>query len=249
MFMMKLSIKAAQHLQSLVFPHACVLCGDTMQNAQGCCASCLQDLKVMPKFSCTSCGIPLDASLAPGPCGACLNKALPQQQTRHLYLYHGKVRDAILAWKLQGQDMGMQWLLQTAKQQLTSIFSPHDLLIPIPMPLYRMRRSGLHHSADLCQKIAALVGCDVHCQLLRRQGDDKRQSSLHGEARHSNLRKSFFITDQYHEILSALGKRGKIWVIDDILTTGATLRHACRAMKQTKQPIFAFSFARTWQDS
>ncbi|HID36200.1 MAG TPA: ComF family protein [Ghiorsea sp.] len=247
--MMKLSIKAAQHLQSLVFPYACVLCGDTMQSTQGCCASCLQDLKVMPKFSCLSCGIPLDASLAPGPCGTCLNKALPQQQTRHLYLYRGKVRDAILAWKLQGQDMGMQWLLQTATQQLTSIFSPHDLLIPVPMPLYRMRRSGLHHSADLCQNIAKLTGSRVQWQILRRKGDDKRQSSLHGKARQTNLHKAFSLADNHQDVLSSLDTRGKIWVIDDILTTGATLRHACRVMKQTKQPIFAFSFARTWQDS
>jgi len=249
MDMLKLSIKAVQSIQSLVFPHACTLCGSTIDCPHSCCESCLQNISIIPKYTCASCGIPLDASLAPGPCGSCLTKALPQQQTQHLYLYNNKVRDAILAWKLQGQDVGIQWLLDAAKQQITSIFSPHDLLIPVPMPLYRMRRSGLHHSADLCKKIAVIAGCSVDWETLRRTGNDKRQSSLKGKARQQNLRQAFTLSEHHSQAILRHHQYRKIWVIDDILTTGATLRHACRVMKKTKQPIFAFSFARTWHDS
>jgi len=249
MDMLKLSIKAVQSIKPLVFPHACTLCGTNIDSPHSCCESCLKNITIMPKFSCASCGIPLEASLAPGPCGSCLSQTLPQQQTQHLYLYDGKVRDAILAWKLQGQDVGLQWLLDAARQQITSIFSPHDMLIPVPMPLHRMRRSGLHHSADLCQKIAAISGCAVNWKTLRRTGIDKRQSSLQGKARQQNLRQAFALSERHSKGMINDNPYRKIWVIDDILTTGATLRHACRVMKKTNQPIFAFSFARTWHNS
>ncbi|MDQ7004211.1 MAG: double zinc ribbon domain-containing protein [Ghiorsea sp.] len=247
--MLKLSIKAALSLKSLIFPHACKLCGTNIDSPQSCCESCLQNITIMPKFNCASCGVPLEASLAPGPCGSCLTTALPQQQTHHLYLYEGKVRDAILAWKLQGQDNGMQWLLDAGKQQITSLFSPHDLLIPVPMPLYRMRRSGLHHSADLCQKVASISGASVNWEILRRTGNDKRQSSLQGKARQHNLRQAFTLSQSHIQHIIGSQQYRKIWVLDDIFTTGATLRHACLVMKQTKRPIFAFSFARTLHNS
>jgi predicted amidophosphoribosyltransferase len=116
------------------------------------------------------------------------------------------------------------------------------------MPLYRMQRSGLHHSADLCQKIVAQVGCSMDWQILRRKGNDKRQSSLQGKARAQNLRKSFTLAEDAKTRIKSYGATGKIWVVDDILTTGATLRHACAVARRTKQPIFAFSFARVLHD-
>jgi len=249
MSMSALSIKALQTAKNMVFPHTCPLCAKLMDEKEGCCAECLQSIAAISQYTCLSCGIPLNPTLAPGPCGACLKKPLPQQQTHHLYLYQGVVRDAILAWKLQGQDVALNFLLQAATPHLKQLISKDDLLLPVPMPLYRMRRSGLHHSADLCQKISNIVGCQIDTTILRRTGNHTRQSALQGKARSVNLRKAFMLRDTSSDKLSSFKDKGKIWVIDDILTTGATLRHACQVMQKTKHPIFAFSFARTWHDS
>ncbi len=165
-----------------------------------------------------------------------------------MYQYKSPVREAILAWKLHGDDSALVWLLHAAEQQLKTIFSTDDLLLPVPMPLPRMQRSGLHHSADLCQNIAARVGCAVDWQILRRKGNDKRQSSLQGKAREQNLRHSFTLAEDGIDRIQNHNIRGKVWVIDDILTTGATLRHACAAARQIKRPVFAFSFARVLHD-
>ncbi len=241
-----LSIKALSKLQSMVFPYTCPLCATPLDETEGCCSDCLQNISPIPQSTCLSCGIPLNPTLAPGPCGACLKKTLPQQQTHHLYLYQNVVRDAILAWKLQGQDMALNFLIQAATPQLKQLFSKQDILLPVPMPMYRMRRSGLHHSADLCQKIAHITGAQFNWQILRRKGVHQRQSSLHGKARQRNLHRAFQLSLSATSRLDTYSSKGKIWVVDDILTTGATLRHACQVAKQLKRPIFAFSFARTW---
>jgi len=241
-----LSMHMGRIIQASLFPEVCPLCAKAIKSSSGCCATCLQNIQTFPIYTCISCGIPLSASLAPGPCGSCLSRRLPQEQTQHLYVYDGVVRDAILEWKLEGNDVAMHWLLQAAKQQIQSVFSPHDLLLPVPMPLYRMRRSGIHHSADLCQCIARLVGCEVDWQMLRRKHDDVRQSSLQGKARQHNLKHAFTLSEDSQHKLKTRINLGKIWVIDDILTTGATLRHACQTVKKLKRPVFAFSFARVW---
>ncbi|MDX8380923.1 MAG: double zinc ribbon domain-containing protein [Ghiorsea sp.] len=241
-----LSMHVARIIQASLFPEVCPLCTKTIKNSDGCCATCLQNIQTFPIHTCLSCGIPLSASLAPGPCGRCLSHRLPQAQTQHLYVYDGVVRDAILAWKLEGNDVAMKWLLNTAKTQIQNIFSPHDLLLPVPMPLYRMRRSGIHHSADLCKLISCIVGCKVDWQILRRKKDDIRQSSLQGKARQRNLKDAFKLSEEKKDKILSRPNLGKVWVIDDILTTGATLRHACQTVKQLKRPVFAFSFARVW---
>ncbi len=249
MSMSLLSINLSSRVKQALFPNVCPLCAKHQEDEHGCCERCLQSISIMPQHVCQSCGIPLNPSLAPGPCGQCLRKPLPQQQTHHLYLYQDVVRDAILAWKLQGQDIALNFLLQAAEPQLQHIFSKHDLLLPVPMPMYRMRRSGLHHSADLCQKIVHATGANMDWQILRRKGVHQRQSSLHGKARQRNLHRAFRLSGQALSRLDTYPEQGKIWVVDDILTTGATLRHACQVAKQLKRPIFAFSFARTWHEN
>lgn len=250
--MLKLSTQMLQNLSDMLFPAACPLCGSILpaatSHADGCCGDCLKRIHTFPKHACASCGKPLPAALSPGPCGQCLQKPLPQLGTRSLYVYDGAVRDALLAWKLQGDSIALHWLITAASPALQQVFSRHDLLLPVPMPLARMRKSGLHHSADLCRAIAKQTGCTFDWQILRRsaaqQQHSLRQSALSGRARQRNLSKAFSLAADYRDKLNAHQPFSKIWVVDDILTTGATLRHACQTLHRAKLPVVAFSFAR-----
>jgi len=163
-----------------------------------------------------------------------------------LFAYKGGVRDALLRWKLGSDDAAIHWLLNVANGRLSEIFQPEDLLLPVPMPLSRMRKSGQHHAADLCRFISGVTGSTWDWGILRRRGVQERQSTLSGIARRKNLRKSFHVDEDYlASIRLNEGVAGKIWVVDDIVTTGATLHHAAKALRPLKQPVSAFSLART----
>jgi len=179
--------------------------------------------------------------IAPGPCGQCLKKPPPQDHMLSLYTYAGPVRTAILAWKLQSDDAGLQWLIRTAEAKLTTVFSPEDMLLPVPMPISRMRKAGRHHAADLCKMICRVTGSRMNYQILRRFGTQQRQSSLSRTARWNNVRKAFRVTD---DSLVHPDTGSRLWVVDDIRTTGATLHYACRALKSLSRPVHAFSLAR-----
>ena len=182
----------------------------------------------------------MPGDIAPGPCGRCLRKPPPQVHTETLYTYVGPVRTAILVWKLRGDDAGLQWLIDAAAARLTTIFLPGDTLLPVPMPISRMRKAGRHHTADLCQAICNVTGSQMNFNVLRRLGTQQRQSSLSRTERWHNLRKAFRVdSDHLH-----LDEGKRLWVVDDISTTGATLHYACRALKPVGYPVRVFSLAR-----
>ncbi len=196
---------------------------------------------IWPLEHCYRCGRILPAEMAPGPCGGCLRRPSPQQQTDSLFIYEGPVRQAILDWKLQGQDAGIHWLLDAAQARLQDLFDTNSLLLPVPMPLSRMRRAGRHHAADLCRAITQRSGGTMNWQILRRSGEQARQSSLSGKARWKNLRKAFAVNNDNR---SKIGTAQTVWVVDDIMTTGATMHYACRALRRTGIEVRAFSLAR-----
>jgi len=181
--------------------------------------------------------------LVPGPCGACLKNRPAQYSTLSLYTYQGVVRDALLGWKLQGQEAAIGWLLDIASHRLREMIAPDDLLLPVPMPLSRMRKHGKHHAADLCRMMAEDVGCRWDWRILRRTGEQKRQSSLSGVQRRKNLRKAFTIDADYWQQCDAVV--GRIWLIDDIITTGMTVHFASKALHSIDNKIHALSLTRT----
>ncbi|MFQ5344389.1 MAG: double zinc ribbon domain-containing protein [Mariprofundus sp.] len=239
-------IKMVNRLGGLLFPPACIFCHVPMSFGKGCCTACLENIEVWPHSACRRCGIPLPADMQPGPCGHCLQKPPAQHQTCSLYCYHGAVRDAILEWKLHGHDTGVRWLVDAAMPRLQNSLNEHSLLLPIPMPLSRMRKSGQHHTANLCKWLADGTECLWDWQLLRRIGEQPRQSALSGQARRKNLRKAFALADDYASRWQDLADRvTTIWIVDDILTTGSTLHFAARASLMLGVPINVLSLART----
>ncbi len=160
----------------------------------------------------------------------------------NLYVYAGPVRDAVLSWKLQGRDTGIRWLLDAAIPRLRQEIASDTLLLPVPMPLSRMRKSGQHHAANLCRWMAGELGCGWQWQLLRRKGEQPRQSVLSGAARRKNLRNAFVLSDDY---VQRVGDYASICIVDDIMTTGATLHFAALASRCLDIPVSVLSLART----
>jgi len=247
--MEKLSTKGADWVngvRDLLFPPVCLFCKEAGQQTIGCCANCLQQISVYSHTTCLRCGIALPESMAPGPCGSCLTHPPAQAQTHSLYDYRGSVRDAILEWKLQGHDAAVVWLVQAAIPKLRELIDQHALLLPVPMPLSRMRKHGQHHSANLCRLLADDLGCGWDWRILRRMGEQVRQSTLSGSARKKNLRKAFALATDYQRCWSEKFPAPRsVWIVDDVLTTGSTLHFASKASLKLGIEVNVLSLART----
>ena len=99
---------------------------------------------------------------------------------------------------------------------------PPDLIIPIPLHPRRKRRRGYNQSELLAAPLARDLGLPMNPRGLRRVRHTAPQVGLGPEERHDNVRGAFAADDSF------TGRR--VLLIDDVLTTGATMRAAAEAL-------------------
>lgn len=135
------------------------------------------------------------------------------QHIVHSMKFHGNSELCLM----MGRQMGLD-LLQSAR------FDDVDLLLPVPLhPLRRLRR-GYNQSQLLCQGIAAVFPRPVDTTSFRRSRYTRKQSLQHVQQRRDNVNGAFRVTRP-----DALEGR-HVLLVDDVLTTGATIRACCDAL-------------------
>jgi ComF family protein len=106
--------------------------------------------------------------------------------------------------------------------QKAKLDSHYYQIVPIPSSKTSQRRRGRSFIVDLCKEISTRTGLSVNdCLILSRKVSD--QSGLSRIERLSNMKDAFAL--KADAIV-----RGDLILIDDVVTTGATLREAARAL-------------------
>jgi ComF family protein len=98
-----------------------------------------------------------------------------------------------------------------------------DLLLPMPLHPARLRERGFNQAAEIARPLARRLGCPVALTTLVRDVDTAPQVGLPWHARAANVRGAF----RCEEDLRGL----RVAVVDDVLTTGATLHEVARCLK------------------
>jgi len=98
--------------------------------------------------------------------------------------------------------------------------------VPIPMHWWRRLRRGTFPAQLLATTVGAVVGVPVYTQLLRCRRKAKKQGTLRPTERFKNVRGTFCVSPGY-DITDA-----NVLIIDDIMTTGATVSEAARVLRQ-----------------
>ncbi len=136
-------------------------------------------------------------------------------------LYEGPLRRAVLRLKHAGLTAAVPALAGVMHAALGA--SPPALLVPIPAAPDRRRWRGLHGPGLLASRLAARMGARCRPDLLVPARDLPSQKDLSREERLQNVRGGF-------RAGPAAGL--EILLVDDVLTTGATLGEAARALRQ-----------------
>lgn len=113
-----------------------------------------------------------------------------------------------------------------------------DLLVPLPLHPQRLKERGFNQALEIAKPLAKRLNVPLENNLLLRIRDTEHQARLSEKARHRNMRRAFSTTRQLDGMHIAL--------IDDVLTTGASLDAAAHALKQAgARRVDAWVIART----
>jgi ComF family protein len=100
--------------------------------------------------------------------------------------------------------------------------APPDAVIPVPLHVRRLRRRGFNPAALLAREVARAAGTRLDCGTLQRWRDTPSQTGLDRAGRRRNVAGAF----------CARSAPARVWLVDDVITTGSTLGEAARALRR-----------------
>ena len=183
------------------------------------CARALARLFVPARGYCPVCLARLSKS---GRCAACApGKAPLTDRTFAPFLYREAARSLILALKFHG-DLRAAAILSSAMNRALAARG-FDAVIPVPLSRARERERGFNQAALLAAPVADALGAPLVHALMRTK-NTRRQSALRGAAaRCKNVEGAF------RTIADVSG--GRVLLVDDVRTSGATARACAKALK------------------
>ncbi len=141
-------------------------------------------------------------------------------------VYSGPLVAAVRAFKYQKRRSLARPLARLlAEGPLRGLPTP-DVVVPIPLHRYRERSRGYNQSALLAAELAALLKVRHIPGGLVRIWPTAPQVGLDAPARRANVRDAFRCPDP-----AAVGGL-TVWLVDDVITTGATVTEAARVLRR-----------------
>jgi len=220
----------------LLAPARCHWCGAAV-GGQPACPAC-RDALPWNACACRACALPL-LSPQQGVCAACLTDAPPFDRAWTAFRYETPVRQQIVGLKFRGTLAPAHVLGRLMAERLARRAEPlPEVLIPVPLHAARLRRRGYNQALEFGRELSRRLSLPLAPRAAARTRPTREQTDLTAAERRRNLRGAFSVGDAV---------RGKhIALLDDVITTGATLGELARAARKAgARRIEAWAVART----
>ncbi len=219
----------AKLAELLLFPSFCRLCREPLDRPgeRIVCGGCLGRLEPRTGPVCVRCGRFLDTAGAEPVCGRCLEREPAYAVHRSCGLYGGTLKDVILLFKYRRYAPLGRPLARFADGSLGAdgrLWTGADALVPVPLHPARRRERGFNQSRLLALELGRLRGLGVLDGVLVKTRNAPAQAGLKAAERERNVRGTYAVRRA-----DRVGGRTLV-LVDDVTTTGATLRECARVL-------------------
>jgi ComF family protein len=240
--LLTVTIKA---LNNLIQPYYCAICYNRIpfQTQVPLCAHCGEKIEFNPPPFCQICGRSLDNHPeVKGVCRECLFAQRPKLRVYYVFKYKGAIREAIHKFKYQAELR----LLPFFSSHLLNFYREHilpyhkiDYISYVPLYHGKFREREFNQAEILAKQLGRKTQLPMLKKLLIRIRYTRPQSELDKKERWRNVADAFKLNPKYIKILS--GKT--ILLIDDLVTTSATLTECAHQLKKYNAKTIGFTLA------
>lgn len=229
----------AAPLLDLLYPPSCAGCGGPVEHsAVRLCRRCMGALPWLGESGCRRCGSEFDNG---GRCGLCglLDDSLAY--VRSALWFAGCVPELVHALKYarRREMASLMAELAIAGGALKGLLRATDLIVPVPLHWRRKIKRGFNQSELLAAELSCLTRIPLASGSVVRARATATQTRLNPEQRRSNVAGAFVCRD------SGQIQDKTILVVDDVMTTGATLGEVARSLAVNgARRIYGWTFAR-----
>ena len=195
-------------------PQICFFCGDSSDETV--CAPCAAVLPRLAEQVCPRCQL---AAANGEVCGRCLKKPPLWQHLVALWQYEFPLDRAMISAKYHHAFAIYRW---AAAQPKAWPFAADATLIPVPLADLRLQSRGYNQAQLIAGEMAKRFGLRVDANAVVRIRETDIQQRLNWSERRQNVRGAFVTTRSFVS--------ESVVLIDDVLTTGATLNALARAL-------------------
>jgi ComF family protein len=212
---------------NLFLPPVCLLCGghlDDSASKSDFCRPCVAGVIPLGRAHCCLCARPFPDATSSHLCANCLKSPPGFVRVYAAGRYQGTIKDAVHRLKhcnqlLLARPLGLILGGVVAKAGPAKRF---DCILPVPLHQHRLRARGYNQAVEIARPLARQLKLPMQTGLLQRSRRTRPQQGLSAGERRRNLRNAFTLAGQL--------TGARVLLVDDIMTTGATVQECCRTL-------------------
>lgn len=236
-----------QAMPEQLFPALCAGCDAPVSQTGTLCGLCWNKVRFLDAPLCPVMGTPLAHDFgAHFLCAEAIADPPPFRRLRSVACHEGPVRHASIALKYYDRLDLVPWMARWMQRSGQELLRDCDVIIPVPLHNKRLRKRRYNQAAELARALAQLSGKIYEPFALQRIRDTRQQAELSQTERLRNVSGAFRVCDD--AMVTVQGR--SILLVDDVYTTGATVKAACRALlKAGAADVDVLTFSRVLPDA